>query len=309
MKRVVSIILAIVFVFSAGATAEVAGLSIGSCEVYAADISGTCGENVSYTLSGSTEKGYKLTIEGNGAMDNYNYNAPWSDYRASITKVVVNSGVTTIGAYAFYGCTALESVSLPNTLTSIGKQAFGICWSLTSLTIPEGVTSIGVGAFANCCGLRSLSLPSTVTSIGKSAFYYCEKLTKITIPEGVTSLDAKVFEYSESLYTINYAKKGVTIASIKGTKSGFTVKYNLQTKLADGYQIQYSTNKNFKNAKTVTVKNLDTLAKTIKKLKSQKTYYVRVRTYQAYTIHTNSSGTHTRYLYSAWSSRKSVKTK
>ena len=86
---------------------------------------------------------------------------------------------------------------------SIGNQAFYNCSSLTSITIPEGVTSIGSEAFQYCRSLTEITLPSTLTSIGYRAFESCSNLTEITIPEGVTSIGAGAFSSCSSLAAFN----------------------------------------------------------------------------------------------------------
>ena len=88
-------------------------------------------------------------------------------------------------------------------LTSIGEYAFYYCSSLTSITIPEGVTSIGSHAFYDCDSLTSITIPEDVTSIGSHAFYDCDSLTSITIPEGVTSIDEGAFYGCTSLTAIH----------------------------------------------------------------------------------------------------------
>ncbi|MBO5836451.1 MAG: leucine-rich repeat protein, partial [Oscillospiraceae bacterium] len=99
--------------------------------------------------------GTTLVISGNGAMENY-YSAPWG---TSITKVVVEDGVTTIGQWAFGGCNSLISVTIPDSVTAIGSYAFVNCTGLTSITIPDSVTSIGSSAFSGCRSLESMTIP------------------------------------------------------------------------------------------------------------------------------------------------------
>ena len=86
-------------------------------------------------------------------------------------SVIPDDGsVTSIGHRAFYLCTALTSVTVPDSVTSIGDYAFYYCYSLTSVTIPDSVTSIGYGAFCECTSLTSVTIPNSVTSIGDYAF-------------------------------------------------------------------------------------------------------------------------------------------
>lgn len=92
----------------------------------------------------------------------------------------IPSGTTTIGNYAFYGCTALTSVTIPNSVTSICTSAFQACNGLTSVTIPNSVISIGQSVFDGCRGLTSVTIGSSVSTIGNNAFRYCTSLTSIT---------------------------------------------------------------------------------------------------------------------------------
>lgn len=101
--------------------------------------------------------------------------------------------VNAVDSFAFAGCT-LQSIHLPNTLTSIGKYAFYNTWGFTSIDIPEGVTSIPFGAFISSHNLSHVNLPSTLLSIGDFAFFECENLCDITIPSSVTSLGMLPFE-------------------------------------------------------------------------------------------------------------------
>ena len=112
--------------------------------------------------------------------------------------------VTSIGNYAFYRCSSLTSVDIPDGVTSIGNGAFEICHSLTSITIPDSVTSIGNGAFSECRSLTSVTIPDGVTSIGNNAFYRCSRLTSVTIPGSVTSIGERAFEDCDSLKIITF---------------------------------------------------------------------------------------------------------
>ena len=114
-----------------------------------------------------------------------------------------DSDVTSIGGSAFYRCTSLTSIVIPDSVTLIGDSAFYVCSRLKSVTIPDSVTSIGGSAFSNCNSLTSVTIPDSVTSIGDSAFYSCTSLTSVTIPDSVTEIGYKAF-YScvklESVY-------------------------------------------------------------------------------------------------------------
>ena len=112
---------------------------------------------------------------------------------SGLTSVTIPNSVTSIGVGAFRDCSGLTSVTIPNSVTSIGGVAFRGCTGLTSVTIPNSVTSIGDGAFYDCSGLTSVTIPNSVTSIGENAFCFCSGLTSVTIPNSVTSIGDGAF--------------------------------------------------------------------------------------------------------------------
>ena len=128
---------------------------------------------------------------------------------SSLTSITIPEGVTSIGRYAFRGCSSLASVTIPEGVTSIRDYTFASCSSLASITIPEGVTSIGDDAFYGCSSLTSITIPEGVTSIGDDAFFNCSSLTSIAIPEGVTSIGTWAFFYCSSLTSVTIPE-GVT---------------------------------------------------------------------------------------------------
>ena len=110
-----------------------------------------------------------------------------------IKDLVIPNSVTSIGNYAFQGCSSLSSVSIPSSVTSIGNGAFKDCYGLISVPIPNSVTSIGAFAFMECVGLTSVTIPNSVTSIGNAAFYCCSGLTSVTIGSSVSSIGQLAF--------------------------------------------------------------------------------------------------------------------
>ena len=165
-----------------------------------APISGTCGDNLTWTL----EKG-TLIISGNGAMSDFNYltdsQSPFFG-RYNIETVIIQDGVTYIGNEAFLRCYELTSIIIPNSVTSIGNYAFSGCGGLTSIEIPNSVTSIGNYAFWYCNGLTSIEIPNSVTSIGNCAFYGCGGLTSIEIPNSVTNIGSGAFSGCSGLTSV-----------------------------------------------------------------------------------------------------------
>lgn len=198
-----------------------------------APTSGTCGENLTWTLDGEGT----LRISGTGAMEEYEWRSdvPWYQSRDSIKTVVMENGVTTIGSYAFFNCSGLTNVTIPESVTSIGKNAFGNCnnltdvyitdidawcrinfgdtpmgyakniWlngsKITSVTVPEGVTELNY-TFYGFKDLIRVTLPKSLTGIGEKTFYKCTSLISITIPDGVTAIGDSACSSCTSLASV-----------------------------------------------------------------------------------------------------------
>ena len=197
---------------------------VSSGTTHAAIVNGTCGANLTWSLN---TKDSTLTIEGSGAMDDFNnygydYSAPWSEYNSYIAYVSLPNGLTHIGGNAFNSCTSLTSVTIPNNVTSIGGSAFYYCIGLTSVTIPNSVTSIGGRAFYYCTGLTSVTIPNSVTSIGGSAFYYCISLTTATIGNSVTSIEDCAFSSCSGLTSITIPNSVTSIGGRAFHSCGLT---------------------------------------------------------------------------------------
>ena len=127
----------------------------------------------------------------------------------SLTSITIPEGVTSIGDYAFNDCRYLTSIVIPEGVTSIGSSAFRGCLKLISIVIPEGVTWINTSTFNDCRSLTSIVIPESVTNISSSAFSGCISLTSIVIPEGVTWMGNSVFHNCRSLTSI-VIPEGVT---------------------------------------------------------------------------------------------------
>ena len=113
-----------------------------------------------------------------------------------LTSVTIPNSVTSIGNSAFYGCSGLTSVIIGNSVTSIENYAFSGCSSLKTVVLPNSVTSIGNSAFSGCSGLTSVTIPNSVTTIGNYAFSGCTKLKTVTLPNSVTKIGESVFSGS-----------------------------------------------------------------------------------------------------------------
>ena len=121
----------------------------------------------------------------------------------ALTSVTIPNSVKSIGHSAFDGCTGLTSITIPNSITNIDDDTFANCTSLTSLNIPNSITNIEDAAFANCTSLTSLNIPNSVTSIGMSAFSGCKGLTSVTLPNSLPCIRGYVFAECSSLTSID----------------------------------------------------------------------------------------------------------
>ena len=133
-----------------------------------------------------------------------------------LTEINVPNTVTDLGSYAFYSCSNLTSFTIPNSVTSIGEDAFYRCTSLTSITVPAGVTSLPRYVFDGCSGLTRVDLPAGLTSIGFYAFRNCVSLTEIRLPAGLTDFTVDALYGCTALANIYTDAENASYASVDG---------------------------------------------------------------------------------------------
>ena len=140
-----------------------------------------------------------------------------------MTSVTIPNSVTSIGEHAFYECSGLTSVTIPNSVTSIGGGAFSYCNGLTSVTIPNSVTSIGSQAFYGCSGLTSVTIPNSVTDIFSEAFAKCSKLENVyCYAENFSYIEDNIFSESYIEYaTLHVPSSAISYYQTTKPWSGF----------------------------------------------------------------------------------------
>lgn len=155
-----------------------------------------------------------------------------TSYKGTAADVTIPSRyqgkpVTTIGHAAFFN-SAVTSVTIPDSVTSIDDNAFGFCSQLTNISIPNSVTYIGFSAFAHCTSLKSITLPSSLSSISEALFSGCSQLTTIHIPDSVPSIQSYAFYHCRNLETIRIPVSVTLIETdaFAGCPSSMTVTYS-----------------------------------------------------------------------------------
>ena len=222
MKKVISLFLSLAMLLSI--------VSVVDFSAYADVQTGSCGDNVTYSLD--TETGV-LTISGTGDMYSY---GPFYE-NTNIKSVIIENGVTNIGDGVFQGCTSLRSVTIPDSVTSIGDDAFYGCYftsenfvnnSNVELDDSSKPTIVDTDAGGFCIkdnelvnmrptyAIGEITIPDSVTSISDYAFNDCTSLTSVTIPDSVTSIDDWTFSSCTSLTSIEVSGNNKNYSSADG---------------------------------------------------------------------------------------------
>lgn len=149
-----------------------------------------CGDGLTWNFDEETKT---LFIRGEGKMNDFEYNgAPWNDLKDRMQHVVIEEGVNSIGARAFYN-SMIEDIEIPATVSEIGESAFNSCKQLKECVVPPLVTEIKDWTFESCSSLTSVRLMGEVTSIGGWAFSWSEALQQLELPESVTHIGSLAF--------------------------------------------------------------------------------------------------------------------
>ena len=242
IKRILCVILAMTVLLCGGVVTSVS-----------ADTTTISADTTSKVMWNYNKNSKTLYIYGTGDMgslqdSNDKYNYPWKQYRDEITAINIAEGITTISDNAFFNCGKVISVTIPNTVTSIGRS-FVFCSLLTSIDIPASVTSIHYRTFEFCGKLESINvdknnkyftsvdgvlynknktklvrypegkrdeslvIPSTVKVINKDAFYSCDYIKNVTIPNSVTTMEYNAFFHCDELVNVKMGNSVVTMDS------------------------------------------------------------------------------------------------
>lgn len=207
-RRITSLILALALIVTSM-------FCFGTSVFAAADDCGATGSSVKWKYDSGTKT---LTLTGSGATKDYGdtklFWAPWHNYIGEIVTVNIGEGITTIGRLNFMSCTALKTVNFPSTLTTIRGEntlfpteeygAFRGCTALEEITLPNSIQSIEKSAFFGCSSLKKINFPESLTTIGDEAFEGCSALESVTLPDSLTSLGRKAFKDCTNLLTVKF---------------------------------------------------------------------------------------------------------
>lgn len=159
----------------------------------------------------------KVTIPANSQLKTIHTSAFNKMTNFTTLEIAPSCPLETIEDKAFYGCKGLKSIALPKSVTTIGASAFSGCTALEAVTFAENadITTIGANAF-EFSGIKSISIPEGVTTIGKEAFSTCDVLTEVTLPSSLTSMSGEAFKFCSKLANVYVAAGNTNYSSING---------------------------------------------------------------------------------------------
>ena len=176
-KKLLCILLGILFVMSAGA---VPGMAAGK--------SGNLTDTATWSFADGT-----LTVSGKGAIPDLAINRVIQENGLQVKKAVIENGITALGGSAYSMCDTLETVSLPASMRIISRSSFECCTALKEIDIPNGVQYIASSAFQACTSLSKVTLPASLRVIESAAFRTCSALTGIRLPAGLSYIGIQAF--------------------------------------------------------------------------------------------------------------------
>lgn len=210
MKKMLALILSLLFLLSAGAFAEEATATPEPEQFWCEETEYILLDDGTAMIVYSSDGGVDYTIPAE--LDGYPVSAI-GDYAYQgnyLVYLVVPEGIVSIGESAFEECLNLETVTLPSTLRSIGTCAFNECDTLEEVHFSEGLEHIGMSVFRDCVSLTEATLPDSVTEMEFGVFYGCENLQTVHIPAGLQSIARYTFADCVSLTDITIPD-GITV--------------------------------------------------------------------------------------------------
>ncbi len=201
MKRVLSILLTAVILLGISSASALADNIYRDSQGVAYGLSE---DGTYYTVTGFNGSTAEVNIpsEINGVPVTIIGDYVFAYCYSKLTSITIPDSIITIGEYAFYMCSRLTNVTIPDSVTTVGEGAFACCYGLTSIIIGDGVITIGANAFDECYELGIITIGNSVTTIGGGAFG-CGAVTSITIPDSVTTIGDGAFYGCSNLTSID----------------------------------------------------------------------------------------------------------
>lgn len=196
-----------------------------------------------------------LIIKGKGEIPDYTFtgnsstkDTPWKTFSSDISSIKIENGITRIGDKAFYNLANAVSVTIPDSLKSIGNNSFQKC-GIVKLTIPESVTEIGNQAFRDCTKLTTVCFPSTLVSIPDNICGGCSSLTVVNISEGTKIIGDSAFSFCSALENIEFPD------SLETLKAAAFINCSKLSKVSFGNQLKVIEGSAFEQCKALTSVN------------------------------------------------------